>query len=158
TKERIDAALEEASKAKKLQDEILSQVDSLGALATQPLGGYTTANVAAFVQRAAALLGMEIEASSDPENFIIRLPMELRGAFHEFGDRTVIAATTRRRNWAPESDVALIDFSGSFLRYLVQTVTAAEFGGSYATLSADSDYPKFFAIFLARFQDDQGHH
>jgi hypothetical protein len=54
--------------------------------------------------------------------------------------------------------VALIDFSGTFLRYLVNAVTAADFGGSYATFAEESDFPKFFAIFLARFQDDQGHH
>jgi hypothetical protein len=54
--------------------------------------------------------------------------------------------------------VALIDFSGAFLRYLVNAVTAADFGGSYATFVEESNFPRFFAVFLARFQDDQGHH
>jgi hypothetical protein len=62
------------------------------------------------------------------------------------------------RGWNPDSEVALIDFSGTFLRYLVNAVTAADFGGSYATFAEESNFPKFFAVFLARFQDDQGHH
>jgi hypothetical protein len=158
TKERIDAAIAEASRAKRLQDEILNQVDRPGLSGTKPLGGYTTANVAAFVQRAAVRFEIEVEASSDLENFTLRLPTTLRGAFREFGNRTVIAATTRRRGWNPDGEVALIDFSGTFLRYLVNAVTAADFGGSYATFAAESDFPKFFAVFLARFQNDQGHH
>jgi len=158
TKERIDAAIAEASRAKRLQDEILNQVDSPDVSGTQVIGGYTTANVATFVQRAAIRFDIEVEASSDLEYFALRLPANLRGAFREFGNRTVIAATTRRKGWVPDSEVALIDFSGTFLRYLVNAVTAADFGGSYATFDEESNFPKFFAIFLARFQDDQGHH
>jgi hypothetical protein len=37
-------------------------------------------------------------------------------------------------------------------------VTAVDFGGSYATFAEEPNFPKFFAVFLARFQDDQGHH
>jgi hypothetical protein len=114
--------------------------------------------VATFVQRAAIRLDIEVEASSDHENFTLRLPANQRGAFREFGNRTVVAATTRRRGWNPDSEVALIDFSGTFLRYLVNAVTAADFGGSYATFAEESNFPRFFAVFLARFQDDQGHH
>jgi len=158
TKERIDAAIAEASRAKRLQDEILNQVDRPDISGTQLLGGYTTANVATFVQRAAIRLDIEVEASSDHENFTLRLPANQRGAFREFGNRTVVAATTRRRGWNPDSEVALIDFSGTFLRYLVNAVTAADFGGSYATFAEESNFPRFFAVFLARFQDDQGHH
>jgi len=158
TKERIEAAIAEASRAKTLQDEILNQVDRPDISGTRLLGKYTTANVATFVQRAAIRFEIEVEASSDLENFTLRLPVDLRGTFREFGNRTVIAATTRRRGWNPDSDVALIDFSGTFLRYLVSAVTAGDFGGSYATFEEDSDFPKFFAVFLARFQDDQGHH
>ncbi len=158
TRERIDAAIAEASRAKRLQDEILNQVDRPDISGTQLLGGYTTANVATFVQRAAIQLDIEVELSSDLENFTLRLPENLRGTFREFGNRTVITATTRRRGWIPDRDVALIDFSGTFLRYLVNAVTAPDFGGSYATFVEEADFPKFFAIFLARFQDDQGHH
>jgi superfamily II DNA or RNA helicase len=158
TKERIDAAIAEATRAKRLQDEILNQVDRPDISGTQLLGGYTTANVAAFVKRAAVRFDIEVEVSSDLENFTLRLPADLRGAFREFGNRTVIAATTRRRGWYPDSGVALIDFSGIFLRYLVNAVTAVDFGGSYATFEEEANFPKFFAVFLARFQDDQGHH
>ncbi len=158
TKERIDAAIAEASRAKTLQDEILNQVDRPDISGTQLLGKYTTANVATFVQRSAIWFEIEVETSSDLENFSLRLPPNLRGAFREFGNRTVIAATTRRRSWNPDSDVALIDFSGTFLGYLVNAVTAADFGGSYASFAEETDFPKFFAVFLARFQDDQGHH
>ncbi|UPK39531.1 DEAD/DEAH box helicase [Bradyrhizobium sp. 186] len=158
TKERIDAAVAEATKAKRLQDEILNQVDRPDVSGSQLLGGYTTANVASFVQRASVRFGIEVEASSNLENFTLRLPPELRGTFHEFGNRTVIVATTRRRGWNPAGEVALIDFSGTFLKYLVTSVTAADFSGSYATFAEEANFPKFFAVFLARFQDDQGHH
>ncbi len=157
TKERIDAAIAEASRAKKLQDEVLSQIDQLD-IGKRSLGGYTTANVAAFVQRSAIRFDIEVVPSADLERFTLRLPSHLKGAFREFGNRTVVTATTRRRDWNPEGDVALIDFSGTFLRYLVNSVTAAEFGGSYATFAEDALLPKFFAVFLARYQDDQGHH
>jgi len=158
TKERIDAAIAEASRAKRLQDEILNQVDRPDVSGVQLLGGYTTANVATFVQRAAIRFDIEVEASSDLENFTLRLPANLRGAFREFGNRTVISVTTRRRGWNPDGEVVLIDFSGTFLRYLVNAVTAADFGGSYATFAESNNLPQFFAVFLARFQDDQGHH
>jgi superfamily II DNA or RNA helicase len=158
TKERIDAALAEATKAKRLQDEILNQIDRPDISGTQLLGNYTTANVATFVQRASVRFDIEVEASSDVETFTLRLPPNLRGTFREFGNRTVIAATTRRRGWNPAGEVALIDFSGSFLKYLVNAVTAADFEGSYATFAEETGFPRFFAVFLARFQDDQGHH
>jgi superfamily II DNA or RNA helicase len=158
TKERIDAALAEATKAKRLQDEILNQIDRPDISGTQLLGTYTTANVAAFVQRASVRFDIEVETSSDVEIFTLRLPPNLRGTFREFGNRTVIAATTRRRDWNPAGEVALIDFSGTFLKYLVNAVTAADFEGSYATFAGETSFPRFFAVFLARFQDDQGHH
>ena len=158
TRERIDAAVAEASKAKRLQDEILNQIDRPNISGAQLLGSYTTADVATFVQRAAVQLDIGIETTSDTENFTIRLPPSLRGAFREFGNRTVIAATTRRRDWDPDHEVVLIDFSGTFLRHLVTTVSASEFGGSYANFAGESEFPDFFAVFLARFQDDQGHH
>ena len=112
------------------------------------MGGYTTANVATFVQRAAIRLDIEVEASSDPENFTLRLAANQReGIFREFGNRTVVTATTRRRGWNPDSEVALIDFSGTFLRHLVNAVTAEDFGGSYATYVEEYNFPKFFAVF-----------
>ena len=158
TRERIDAAVAEASRAKRLQDEILNQIDRPDISGAQLLGSYTTADVATFVQRAAVKLDIGVEATSDIENFTLRLPPNLRGTFREFGNRTVIAATTRRRGWDPDREVVLIDFSGTFLRHLVTAVSASEFGGSYANFAGESEFPNFFAVFLARFQDDQGHH
>ena len=156
TQERIDAALAEAGAAKRLQDDILSEIDCTGTAGASLLQRYTTANVATFIRRAAGLMSIEIEPTSDPERFTIRLPPDLRGAFREFGNRSVISATTRRKNWRPDGDVSLIDFSGRFLNHLVETVTAPAFGGSYAVLAPGQDYPAFFAIFLARYQNDQG--
>ena len=50
----------------------------------------------------------------------------------------------------------MIDFSTQFLNWLVGSVIADHFGGSYAALSKQGA-EEFIATFLARFQNDQGH-
>jgi hypothetical protein len=58
-------------------------------------------------------------------------------------------------DWVPGERI-LIDFSTQFLNWLVASVTADHFGGSYAAL-ASRCAEEFVAAFLARFQNDQGH-
>jgi hypothetical protein len=75
--------------------------------------------------------------------------------FAEFGGRTVIPVTTRRRDWRPESETVLLDFSTTFVRFLIETVTSPEFGGAYGVFDNPA-MPDFFSVFLARYQNDQG--
>jgi hypothetical protein len=79
----------------------------------------------------------------------------MRGQFAEFGARTVIPVTTRRRDWRPESETVLLDFSTTFVRFLIETMTSSEFGGAYGAFE-NTKMPDFFAVFLARYQNDQG--
>lgn len=155
SQDRIDAALNQAKRAKLIQDDVLSFAASTGTLDLESLGQYKTVDVAVFIKRAAPFFDIEIEEGGDQERFTMRLPTHMRGRFAEFGGRTVVSATTRRANWVPGERI-LIDFSTQFLNWLVGSVTADHFGGSYAALTMQGA-EEFIATFLARFQNDQGH-
>jgi superfamily II DNA or RNA helicase len=157
TKERIDAALELARKAKTIQDEILASATGFGVGTWQTLGAFETSHVASFIRRSAPLVGVSVSPSAlDSEKFELRLPQSMRGVFPEFGSRTVVAATTRRGSWRSGGEQVLLDFSASFLKHLVELVTAPEFGGSYGAFIPDTLGFSFLAAFMARFQNDQG--
>jgi hypothetical protein len=51
----------------------------------------------------------------------------------------------------------LLDFSTTFVQFLIKTITSAEFGGAYAAFAIDPPISEFFSVFLARYQNDQGH-
>jgi hypothetical protein len=155
TPDRVDAALNQARRAKLIQDDILSFAASTGSPDLESLGQYTTADVATFIKRSAPFFDIEIEEEAHQERFIMRLPAHLKGKFAEFGGRTVVSATTRRAGWSPDERI-LIDFSTNFLNWLVRNVAAEHFNGSYAVL-AGPETTEFIAAFLARFQNDQGH-
>jgi superfamily II DNA or RNA helicase len=154
TQERIDAALAEAKKAKAIQDDILNVIEDSRPDDASAAERYSTSDVATFVKRGSQFFNIGIEESRDSERFTMRLPAEMKGQFPEFGSRTVISATTRRVDWRPDEEV-LLDFSTSFLNWLVANVTAPQFGGAYAPIAGDLPV-EFFAAFLARFQNDQG--
>jgi hypothetical protein len=155
TQERIDAALNEARKAKDIQDDILSHAGRGSIESLNEVGMYTTLDLANFLKRALPFLKIVVEPSSDDaERFVLRLPVELKGQFPEFSGRTVISATTCRNSWQSGKE-ALLDFSTSFLIWVIKEVSAEQFGGSYAAISGDSGL-NFFAAFLARYQNDQG--
>jgi hypothetical protein len=156
TQERIDAALDEARKAKVIQDDILSHAGRGSMEDLETLGTYTTLDLATFLKRALPFLKIGVDpAKDDAERFVLRLPAELKGQFPEFAGRTVISATTRRETWQVAKE-ALLDFSTPFLAWVVREVSAEQFGGSYAAIRGDIDVG-FFAAFLARYQNDQGH-
>ncbi|ODM71378.1 DEAD/DEAH box helicase [Bradyrhizobium elkanii] len=156
TQERVDAALAQARRAKAMQDDVLSYAGGLDAGNWAALESYSTLDVATFVKRAAGFFGVSIEDGGADERFTMRLPSELKGHFPEFGGRTVIDATTNRAGWNADREV-LIDFSTSFLKWLVTSVNAEDFGGGYAPIAnGDGAYVDFFSAFLARFQNDQG--
>jgi superfamily II DNA or RNA helicase len=152
--ERIDAAIEEARKAREIQDEVLKDVDTLE-IASVVENSYTTEHVAQIIRRILPFVKIELDGDPDSERFTLRLPPEMRGKFAEFGGRTVIPVTTRRRDWQPESESVLLDFSTTFVRFLIETVTSPEFGGAYGAFE-NSTMPDFFSVFLARYQNDQG--
>ncbi|MBB5045960.1 hypothetical protein HNR60_000695 [Rhodopseudomonas rhenobacensis] len=154
TEERIDAALNEAQKAKEMQDEVLQTIDGLD-LKTTIENSFTTEEVARVLKRALPFFGIELASESRDQNFVIRLPADLKGKFPEFGGRTVIPVTTKRRGWRPQTETVLLDFSSSFVEFLISSITASEFEGSYGAFDA-VELPHFFAAYLARYQNDQG--
>jgi hypothetical protein len=157
TQERIDAALEQARQAKLLQDDLMRATHGFGGGEWQSFGNLKTWNLAVLIQRAAPLLGIEIELpSTDGESFALRLPESMRGRFPEFGNRTIISVTTRRADRIP-ANVVLLDFSTSFVRHVVAAVAAPEFGGGYAAMDARPfGTRRQLAAYVARFQNDQG--
>ncbi len=154
TQERVDAAIEEARKAREMQDEVLKTADQLDVTGVIE-NSYSTEQVAQIIKRALPFLKIDVDGGADPERFTLRLPLEMRGKFAEFGARTVVPATTRRKDWRSESETVLLDFSTTFVQFLMQTITSAEFGGTYAAF-ANPAMPEFFSVFLARYQNDQG--
>jgi hypothetical protein len=155
TDERVEAALNEARRAKTIQDEVLSSIDSYDISKWQELGALTTAHLARFVRRTAPLLGIGVEDVRGEESFTLRLPAEVRGLFPEFGSKTVVQVTTKRgHNRATE--LVLLDFSNGFLRHLVRSALSEVFGGTYAAFASKLIEAELFGVFLARFQNDQG--
>lgn len=155
--ERIDAAIAEAQRAKTIQDEILSGAHSFQQNGWKALGALSTGHLAAFITRAAPLLGVAVELQGgDPERFVLRLPSEMKGLFREFGGRTVIPATTRRGSRRHGEQAELMDFANSFVRHLVAAATAPEFNGGYGLFASGELEGRTAGIYLARFQNDQG--
>lgn len=111
--------------------------------------------MAQIIKRALPYVKVERDSDLNSERFTLRLPVEMRGQFAEFGGRTVIPVTTRRRDWRPESETVLLDFSTTFVRFLIETMTSSEFGGAYGAFE-NPEMPDFFSVFLARYQNDQG--
>ena len=154
TQERIDSAIAEARRARDIQDEVLRGIDTLD-IGNIVENSYTTEQVARIIKRALPFVKVERDSDVDSERFTLRLPVEMRGRFAEFGGRTVIPVTTRRHDWRPESEIVLLDFSTTFVRFLIETMTSPEFGGAYGAFE-NSKMPDFFSVFLARYQNDQG--
>ncbi|MEY9589785.1 ERCC4-related helicase [Bradyrhizobium yuanmingense] len=155
TQDRIDAAIEEARKAKAMQEELLSATDQLDIIKVVE-SYYSTAQVAQIIKRSLPFIEIDFEDELDAERFTLRLPLEMRGRFPEFGARTVVPVTTRRQDWQADGETVLLDFSTTFVQFLIRTITAAEFGGAYASFATIPELPEFFSAFLARYQNDQG--
>src|SRR5690606_22499199 len=117
------------------------------------LGAFSTADLAKFIKRAAVLCGVEVTSLEDPERFELRLPEVLRGRFAEFGNRTLIEARTSREGFARSR--TLLDFSSSFVRFLVESVTRPEFGGGFGVIPSVSG-SRLIAAMLVHYQNEQG--
>lgn len=154
TSERIDQAIARANNAKKLQDDILSNVSTLDGNSWKRLGAFTTADLASFIKRSSSLIGIEVVPSEDEERFDLRLPETLRGRFAEFGNRVVVEVRTSRSVTSRYANRVLLDFSSSFVRHLTDVVTAPEFGGGYGSI--DTDLNQLVAASLVHYQNEQG--
>lgn len=154
TAERIDRAIDQAQRARLLQDDILSGASSLSSESWLHLGSFTTLDLANFIKRAASLSGIEVTPGDDPERFDLRLGEDFRGRFPEFGGRTVVPCRTRR-NGAVTGNRVLLDFSSSFVRFLVDYVSRPEFGGGYGIIAA-TDMAPLLAAVVVHYQNEQG--
>jgi hypothetical protein len=109
------------------------------------------------VKRTAPFVGVTVEPhTNNPERFRLRLPDELRGRFSELGGRSVIDATTSRRDWSSTGSQTLLDFGSSLFRHLVDEATSPAFGGGYAAIPQERIEGDLLAAFLCRWQNDQG--
>lgn len=152
TTQRIDDAIRRAQESRRLQEDLMSSISTVGDQSWRSLGAFSTADLAIFITRAAAVCAVEVELLDDTERFNLRLPESLRGRFPEFANRTLIEARTNR---AARAGRVLLDFSSSFVRYLVDIVTRSEFGGGFGVVkNADSDL--LIAAMLIHFQNEQG--
>jgi superfamily II DNA or RNA helicase len=151
---RIEDAINAARQARDLQDDILSNTQSSDGGGWKSLGAFTTAELANFIKRAAPHFSVEVVARDNPERFELRLPQDMRGRFPEFGRSLVIEATTRRGN--RQQTLSLLDFSSSFVRFLVGEVSATEFSGSYSGVPAGRLPSGVLGAWSAIFQNDQG--
>lgn len=152
--ERIDEAIERAKESKRLQDDILSEISTLEAGGWRRLGAFATADLASFIKRAAPLCDVEVVALDDVERFDLRLPEALRGRFPEFGNRTFIESRTSRLN-SRVGARTFLDFSSTFVRFLVDAVTQPEFGGGFGAVAMERD-DHLVAALLVHYQNEQG--
>jgi hypothetical protein len=151
----IEKAIEEAKRAKVLQDEIFSHVEGFDPNALGGALGLTMLDVSIFIRAMLPFVGAEIIANTHDGRVIeVHLPEEQRGKFAEFRQRTVVRITTDRRLAQSLRDVVLLDFESAFFRDLIRRAQSPEFGGTYATLhSSDAGT---LAAFRLRWQNDQG--
>jgi len=157
TRDQIDQAVERAKRARELQSQILEHVSRFNPEQLARLGNFTTRHVAEFVGRVGSFIDIGVEPlATDPERFRLRISEKLKGRFAEFGARTVIDATTRRRSWSPLGTSVLLDFGSEFFRYLISQATSPAFGGGYAAVPRNSIQGGMAAAFLVRWQNDQG--
>ncbi len=156
TRERIDEAIARAQNARSLQDEMLSAAGGFDPAALARLGRFATADVMRFVLRMARFMGLETSGvDARAERFQLRLPDAMRGRYAEFGGRLVIDATTSRGTAARVRATVLLDFSGQFLRDLIEASSTPEFGGGYASVRLPGGGGES-AAFLLRWQSEQG--
>ena len=140
-----------------MQSEILDNAPSFDPTELARIGSYTTRHVAEFVKRTGPFVGVTVEPhTNNPERFRLRLPDELKGRFSELGGRSVIDATTSRRDWASTSSQTLLDFGSALFRHLVDEAMSPAFGGGYAAIPRERIEGDLLAAFLCRWQNDQG--
>ena len=157
TKEEIEKALGRAHSAKRLQDDIFSQVSGYDPSTLEGKIGFTMDHVNLFVRHILPILGISIEDEFySGEVLQIRLPNSLRGVFTEFQKRLVVRVTTNRRRAESLRDVVLLDFESEFFTHLIAEAKSQEFDGIYTALQMPHGREGALAVFKLRWQNDQG--
>ncbi|MEX2453617.1 MAG: DEAD/DEAH box helicase [Rhodospirillaceae bacterium] len=157
TRDQIDEALDRARTAQRLQAEIFSHVEGYDPDALRGTLGFTMDHVNGFIRGMLRLIDAEIvDETHRGQALDIRLPEELRGAFPEFAQRTVVRVTTDRRLAQKARDLVLLDFETPFFQFLVETAKSHEFDGIYASVASADGATGFLAAFKLRWQNDQG--
>jgi superfamily II DNA or RNA helicase len=157
SRERVAEAIERARRAQEIENEILSHAGRFDPEALRRLGAFTTRDLMDFICRAAPLMDITVErATENTERVTLRLPEALRGVFPEFANRLLIDATTSRRTWNPQGSIVLLDFSNSFVRYLIERLTQPDANGAYAAIARPDLEHDIVAAFSVRWQNEQG--
>lgn len=157
SRERISEAVERARRAQEIENEILSHAGRFDPEALRRLGAFSTRDLMDFICRASPLMDIAVErAKENAERVTLRLPEALRGTFPEFANRLLIDATTSRRTWNPHGSIMLLDFSNSFVRYLIDSATLPEARGAYAAISRPDLDREIVAAYSVRWQNEQG--
>lgn len=133
--EEIDAAIERAKEAMKLQEELLSHVTPYDPESLEGIVGFTMEHVETFVRGILPEIGGFIEKETHGGRVLeIRIPEVLRGRFKDFSNRTVVRVTTDRRLGIDLKNVVLLDFENHFFQYLIEKAKSHEFDGLFASI------------------------
>ena len=84
----------------------------------------------------------------------LELPEDLRRAYAEFGDRTVVQVTVDRGLALRNSRLVPMDFASSFFGGLIEFAKSPEFGGEYAAVRSHRE--GVLGLYKVRWQNDQG--
>ena len=157
TEQEIEAAIERARMARKLQDEILAHAAGYDANALRGALGLTMRHVDLFVRAMLPRIGVTKERELHGGKIVeFHLPEGLRGEFPEFGNKSVVRVTMDRGMAHRFSNVVLLDFETPFFRYLIDEAKSQRFDGLYASVDSPNGERGALAAYTLRWQDDQG--
>ena len=155
--EEIEAAVQRAKKARELQDEVLSSVNTYDPQALEATLGITIEHASAFVFGMLSEIGVSIEEKLHGDRILVcRLPEKLRGKFSEFQNRTVVRLTTDRRLAQRYKDTVLLDFENRFFQYLIEEAKSFKFNGLYSCIHSRFMPSGILVAAKLRWQNDQG--
>jgi hypothetical protein len=151
----IDAAIKEAEKARKLQEEMLSFATGYDAAVRSGVFGIDSRHLRAFVA------GMLPRIGADDLRWLhggravrFELPESLAHAFPEFGRRRTVTLALDRRLVKDRDDVFPVDFDSPFFKHLIAEAKSRAFDGLYS--AAAGLPPTWLAVYFLRWQDDRG--
>jgi ERCC4-related helicase len=157
SREQINAAVDNARRAKELQDEIFAHTTGFDRDALKSTQGLTMNHVNTFIRGALHFAGVMIDGETHGKRILeLRLPDSLKGKFPAFGQRTVLRVTTDRRLAQDHKDIVLLDFEHSFFQYLVEMAQSENFDGVYTSLRSSHASAGTLAAYKLRWQNDQG--
>ena len=157
SREEIEAAIERAKEAMKLQDELLSHASPYDPESLEGIVGFTMEHVEEFVKGILPEIGGSIEKETHRGRVLeIRIPEDLRGRFEEFSNRTVVRVTTDRRLGIDLKNVVLLDFENHFFQYLIEKAKSHEFDGLFASICSPDVQNGVLVGARLRWHNEQG--